>query len=393
MEEQKLSSPPDFAKSQTALMYTVYQWFETNEKNLNPEVGLFFDAGLDIILGTMEESGCDMRRTFQIEDILARWNLNRHYPLLQPNEKRDLVPSTHLEFVDFLKSLQYHIKLPCDYYENNASSSPVIEYDSSFFVIREGVYEIIKCFKRACTASDKSLLKLYPVRELPGRTGNMGIESAGDETLPVPWNKTGAHCRANKLDAGAFTEYDKLAYEYFLSKGLEYLPQCSISGSTHAVLSTFLWCTSDVSLSRGEMARMLLAIMTMLVLDGGHAIQECVSTMGIVANAYTWYGILLEKTGDADPGLFRNVKTLSSIMYPIQFFPLEYSESLELRQLVDMFDTVCVQDLFSEKKDRMKFEKKLSVFTTILGNAVGSKISFHESKRIVDHLMAAAVTP
>jgi hypothetical protein len=401
MAEEKVflfaeDEPVSFAEEQTELMYTVYQWFEANKGNFGLEITLFVEGSFAVIDDILYDYNCDVDgATFQQEDILKRWNLNRHYPLLQPDERRDHVPSTYLEFVDYLKALQYHIKFPCDYYENDASRSAIIEYDLTFMLMREGVYEFIRAYKtpRKIPDSEAELLKMYSVRPTNDRTKKVGIESAGKRELPRAWNKTGGQCRSSNSYGQTYTEYDKLAYATYSWQTREntYLPQCSISGSTHAVLSTFLWCSSNMALSRGEMARVLLAIITVLVLDGGHAIQECVSAMGIVACAYPMYGKLLTEMGLGDPMLFKNVRVLYSLISPIQFFPLERRMDVDMDKIAALFNEACVDDLKLEKKDRMKLEKKLEIFSTILGSAVGNKIAFYESKRIIDHLLAEAM--
>jgi hypothetical protein len=65
--------------------------------------------------------------------------------------------------------------------------------------------------------------------------------------------------------------------------------QCSISGSTNAILSTLLWGTSRLQISIPDLSKIITGIFALLCLDGGHTMQEVLSATCLISNFYYFY--------------------------------------------------------------------------------------------------------
>lgn len=65
--------------------------------------------------------------------------------------------------------------------------------------------------------------------------------------------------------------------------------QCSISGSTNLILSTLLWCTSNIVLSEQDLCKIILGIAALLILDGGHTMQEVLTASCLISNFYRYF--------------------------------------------------------------------------------------------------------
>jgi hypothetical protein len=266
--------------------------------------------------------------TFDVQaDLLNLWQIYRHYPLAQPSSKRKpALPRNPLEFVDFMKAIQYHIRVGCDYYTNDAERAQLPTWDPDFMLLRERAYTVINMFKQQL--DNKNDMKKYPLLEAAGRVQYTGLEAAlGDEAgrmrLDTPWIKSGGSCRRNLDTKKKYTVYDKLATEWFAGKSLvSYVPQCSISGSTNAVVTTFLWTTDYAQLSVQTMATLLLSVVVILVQDGGHTIQECISAMGILFCLYHDM-LALRPDHNCTPAFRMNVEVGLEIISRIHFFPIE----------------------------------------------------------------------
>jgi hypothetical protein len=65
--------------------------------------------------------------------------------------------------------------------------------------------------------------------------------------------------------------------------------QCSISGSTNMVLSTLLWGTGNIALSLQDLCKIVLGIIALLCLDGGHTFQEVLTAVCLISNFYRYF--------------------------------------------------------------------------------------------------------
>jgi len=65
--------------------------------------------------------------------------------------------------------------------------------------------------------------------------------------------------------------------------------QCSISGSTNMILSTLLWGTENIALSQEELCKIVLGIIALLCLDGGHTFQEVLTAVCLISNFYFYF--------------------------------------------------------------------------------------------------------
>jgi hypothetical protein len=389
-----------FAEDQTQCMFLIYRWFLTQEENFELEVITLLDMFIEQIVDTLRKSNCDMDTdiTFQVGDVLRRWNLNHHYPFLQPDRRRDREPKTHLELVDFLKSLEMYIHFPCSYYANTAENRVLVDYDLKFLTMREPVFKVIAAFKEESgwePGEDALMREIYtPSGASRNRTQSMGIEGVKVDLDLTAWIKTGMACRTVKAIEKKYTVFDKLAYLFFKGKTaqVKYLPQCSISGSTYAVLGTLLLCTRNVRLSKGEMARMMLVTMCILVLDGGHNIQECIAVMGIIATFYP----LFEGMHPSYPPVQSNVERIATIMKPIQFFPVEpIARSWTLADMKREF-AVVVRSYGKKYGETgyMSNYQALPIYLKVIQSSMADKtIFFHESAKVVSHLLSCAEKP
>jgi hypothetical protein len=377
----------DFIDDQNAAAWKAYTLLPEG-KETSQEVETLFDLGLDTIMRKMSQ--CDTEDTFIRDDIVVRWNLNRHYPFLQPTKKPlSLVPQSYLEYVDFLKSLQYHITVTCDYYRNTAQQKNVPLYDTPFIQVRETSWRVVDFLKMTVAANATEPL----VRSGSSKASReAGLEGAlADKILRRAWTKTGNHCRAS-TGAGNARRFDFLAYQWYKEEGGEgeYLPQCSISGSSNAVLSTFLWLMDAKKVRKRDLARVMLTTIVMLVLDGGHTVQECIAAFGVMACIYgaVQYIYQVEKH-EPRTGIFTNLDVLKSILTPIHFFP---TPALTLSKLDYLEAAGRIKRTFEIGRENAEYESEALVLRDLIAHSlpVSATIKFSQTGEILKHLARVA---
>ena len=65
--------------------------------------------------------------------------------------------------------------------------------------------------------------------------------------------------------------------------------QCSISGSTNMILATLLWGTQSIVLSIEDFYKIIIGIIALLSLDGGHTMQEVLTATCLISNFYKFF--------------------------------------------------------------------------------------------------------
>jgi hypothetical protein len=206
-------------------------------------------------------------------------------------------------FFSFMKSIQHHIKI-IDVLGNLDKKKSILDFDEDFTNLRDFTWKFLVMIKSSSGSADSpdELLSLDE-RKRPG----IGyLESRLRENQQAEgWIHTGALCKKSieknlikpnrdrageykfSSETGEFIKYIYAAANVPAKIDMRDLPvQCDISGSTNAILSTILWCTSDVELTENELKKIILGIFSLLCLDGGHTVQEVLSAECLISNFY-----------------------------------------------------------------------------------------------------------
>lgn len=101
--------------------------------------------------------------------------------------------------------------------------------------------------------------------------------------------------------------------------------QCSISGSTNAILSTLLWGTSNIFITKQDFSKIIPGIFALLCLDGGHTMQEVLSAICLISNFYYFF-VSYRKNSSTPITCFNTgtIVNLYSIMKSFEFLPEDH---------------------------------------------------------------------
>jgi hypothetical protein len=312
-----------------------------------------FAAILDILNGTIKQlfdsMNCSNGNSLVLQDVYAHWSLDRHYPVLQPPASRNALgfikvvqPRTYAELIDLLKTLQYSIHFKCDYYANTGALPKIVDFVPEFCYLRERVYKQMNVYKAEYPNPVSAAVfdKVYPVGDTrPNPNAYRGLGGKSDDAETIPWVKTGVSCRTAKRTAKTMTAFDYFMRVYYDAHGGGvYVPQCCISLSTNAVLSSFFLLVEPSALGESvpprAIAKVMLSTICMMTQDGGHTIQECIAAIGMMTSLYDWFakasGIKTAADIYRDPYAFADVKpridtatAAFDILAGVHFFPLE----------------------------------------------------------------------
>ena len=227
------------------------------------------------------------------------------------------------DFLGFVKSVQYYLSMYGTHVgaaaQKGVMNTCVVD---NFIKLRDNVYSYLLYLRgygipnpppgHPDITLNQEQRKQIGIGYLESRLPN------SDENAPG-WTHSGSFCKINQ-DRGSsrsiFTDY----INRVKPGPIDDLPvQCGISGSTNALLSTILWGTSDIILTQSMLSEIILGIISLLVLDGGHTIQEGISAVGIVSN---YYFVTNDINSEVNYGLNRNsLNNLYNLFVNVEFLP------------------------------------------------------------------------
>ena len=244
-------------------------------------------------------------------------------------------------FFSFMKSIQHYIKI-IDVLGNLSNEKAILDFDEDFTNLRDFTWKFLAMIKGSSGSADSPDELLTPdERKRPG----IGyLESRLRENQQAEgWIHTGGLCKKSieknmiKIDrdrggeskfsssAGEFIKYIYAAANIPANIDMRDLPvQCNISGSTNAILSTLLWCTSDVELSENELKKIILGIFSLLCLDGGHTVQEVLSAACLISNFYMMaYNHREKRAPETQFNLnYNTLLNLYTLLISVEFLPI-----------------------------------------------------------------------
>jgi len=295
--------------------------------------------------------GINYNYKYYCRNIINQWTTHYHYPSIEFESDIDNIYDqydiwnrkfvgaapppdwnvfTHLSWtqaLSLMKSLNYYIKIA-----NVPANTPDVKmtcfqfdpFGNEFLNIREFTHRYLGFVKDGSTndawgdqgnnnakkrkgiGSKISRMKLINPSIAPWMHSGTACKAGSDRMHPNNPNLTtppnGVQRQIVNTHNGFPGKFSKYIYEKMLphfthlhpntSIGLPFhnLPtQCSISGSTNAILSTLLWGTSGLQISTPELSKIITGIFALLCLDGGHTMQEVLSATSLISNFYYFY--------------------------------------------------------------------------------------------------------
>ena len=329
---------------------------------------------------TMQQYGNNYNYKYYCRNIINQWTTHYHYPSI---EFESVIENIHDQYdiwnrsfirgepptwnvftnlnwshaLSFMKSVNYYIKI-ADVPENTPTRPmSCFEFDTNrdFLNIREFTHRYLGIVKDEGTNTYGDQGDNFD-KQRKGIGYNISRMKYRNPSI-VPWIHSGTSCKAGSDDMhdanpnyanlnarqkntitknGGFPgKFSRYIYEKMLphftalhpntSIGLPFhnLPtQCSISGSTNAILSTLLWGTSNIVITKQDFSNIIPGIFALLCLDGGHTMQEVLSATCLISNFYKLFFDYKIMTG-APITCFNNytINNLYEVMRDFEFLP------------------------------------------------------------------------
>ena len=259
--------------------------------------------------------------------IISQWTSHYHYPSIDFENRIEIIHQqfaawignplwvgngpppdwnifTNLKWshaLSLCKSLSQYILIK-DIPENSSGAigvgMPFWQFDNNyFFNIREFTHKYLGILRGPAKNAAYFNQGTIPEKKRKG-IGYINSRLNKIEQHISGWDHSGPTCKEQEqawMAAGAGTNISPFSRYIFDSipnplKNINNLPiQCSISGSTNLILSTLLWGTEYIILTKDDACKIILGIIALLGLDGGHTMQEVLTASCLISNFYRYF--------------------------------------------------------------------------------------------------------